>query len=604
MKRAKKKERGIGYMNSVKKSLMTLCISMVLIVSVVIGGVAILGISNTTMLALTNYKNAMNSGYNEEIKTQVQSVITILQTEYDKYVSGVLTEEEAKKEACDIIRNIRYADDASGYFWIDATDYTLVMHPILAEQEGNNRKNLADQNGVMIVQEILKVANSSARGGYNEFYFTKSDGITVAPKIAYSQLFEPWGWVVSTGNYVDDMQEEMKEVKEEIGNKYVELCVEIIVIAIVMTVLSSLLSWRYGRKVCRSLGKITSLASRISEGDLTTPIDVRDKSELGRTAIALNTAQQHIVTLITGISQTSKELEYAVESFTQNFNTMEKSIANVSVAVNEIAENTVTQASSTSEASSSIGEIADGIEETSREVISLDGNSKAMKEYSDKSMEALKKLIEVNTKTKADIDAMYAQTEDTNASVQKISQAATFISDIASQTNLLSLNASIEAARAGEAGRGFAVVAEEIGKLATQSSDSATDITQLIKELTDNSEKSVKIMENMNQAAQLQVETLESTSEMFEALNKALISCVSSVGLITERIEYINMQRERMTTNIDVLNESATDNASSTEETSAMAMELDNAVRDSGKIVQEVRLHTNTLVENASQFKL
>ena len=91
---------------------------------------------------------------------------------------------------------------------------------------------------------------------------------------------------------------------------------------------------------------------------------------------------------------------------------------------------------------------------------------------------------------------------------------------------------------------------------------------------------------------------------MFEALNKALISCVSSIGLITEKIEYINMQRERMTTNIDVLNDLATDNASSTEETSAMAMELDSAVRDSSKIVQEVRLHTNALVENASQFKL
>ena len=178
-------------MKSVKTSLMTLCISLVLVVSIVIGAVAIISIESTTTLAMTNYSNAMNEGYNSEIKSQVQSVITVLQTEYDKYKAGELTLAEAKAEACEIVRNMRYGDDASGYFWIDDLNYILVMHPVLPEQEGNNRKDLEDQNGVMIVQEILKVANSAEGGGYNEFYFTKSDGVTVAPKVAYSQIFEP-----------------------------------------------------------------------------------------------------------------------------------------------------------------------------------------------------------------------------------------------------------------------------------------------------------------------------------------------------------------------------------------------------------------------------
>lgn len=169
-------------LGSVKTSLMTLCISLVLAVSIVIGAVAIISIKTTTTLAMTNYSSAMNEGYNSEIKSQVQSVITVLQTEYDKYKAGELTLAEAKAGACKIVRNMRYGDDASGYFWIDDTNYILVMHPVLPEQEGNNRKNLEDQNGVMIVQEILKVANTAEGGGYNEFYFTKSDGVTVAPK--------------------------------------------------------------------------------------------------------------------------------------------------------------------------------------------------------------------------------------------------------------------------------------------------------------------------------------------------------------------------------------------------------------------------------------
>ena len=206
--------------------------------------------------------------------------------------------------------------------------------------------------------------------------------------------------------------------------------------------------------------------------------------------------------------------------------------------------------------------------------------------------------------TKSDIDSMYTQTENTNDSVQKISQAATLISDIASQTNLLSLNASIEAARAGEAGRGFAVVAEEIGTLATQSSDTATGINDLIKELTENSEKSMAIMQKMNEAAELQVSTLESTKEMFQALKEALNSCVVSVDMITQKIENINTQRKRVTDNIEILNQLATDNAASTEETSAMATELDGAVKNSSEIVEEVMSHTDTLVDNAKQFKL
>lgn len=591
-------------MSSMKKSLMTLCVTMVLVVSIVIGVIAIISIRTTSDLAVTDYENAMNDGYNDEIRYEVQSTIAILQAEYDKVQAGDLTEKEAKEEAKEIIRCMRYGDDESGYFWIDDTDYNLVMHPILPDQEGNNRKELKDEDGVMIIQEIMKVANTAEGGGYTEFQFTKSDGVTVAPKVTYSQIFKPWGWVVSTGNYVDDMQAEIVETRNAINQKFISLCVVVAVAMVIIVVVVSFIARFYADKICVSLVGIQNMATRMSDGDLTTAIELKERNEIGKTANALNKAQGHMVSLIAGITETSKDLGEAVANFTKNFATMEESITNVSAAVNELAENTTAQAQSTNEASASVEEIAGGIEDTTKEVVSLDENAKVMQEYSDKSMEALRELIDVNTKTKADIDSMYTQTTNTNDSVQKISQAATLIGEIASQTNLLSLNASIEAARAGEAGKGFAVVAEEIGTLATQSSNTATGINDLIAELTENSEKSMAIMQKMNEAAQLQVSTLESTREMFHGLKEALNSCVVSIDLITQRIENINTQRQRVTDSIEVLNQLATDNAASTEETSAMAMELDGAVKNSSEIVKEVMSHTDMLVENAKHFKL
>ena len=591
-------------MSSMKKSLMTLCVTMVLVVSIVIGVIAIISIRTTSDLAVTDYENAMNDGYNDEIRYEVQSTIAILQAEYDKVQTGDLTEKEAKEEAKEIIRCMRYGDDGSGYFWIDDTDYNLVMHPILPDQEGNNRKELKDEDGVMIIQEIMKVANTAEGGGYTEFQFTKSDGVTVAPKVTYSQIFKPWGWVVSTGNYVDDMQAEIVETRNAINQKFISLCVVVAVAMVIIVVVVSFIARFYANKICVSLVGIQNMATRMSDGDLTTAIELKERNEIGKTANALNKAQGHMVSLIAGITETSKDLGEAVANFTKNFATMEESITNVSAAVNELAENTTAQAQSTNEASASVEEIAGEIEDTTKEVVSLDENAKVMQEYSDKSMEALRELIDVNTKTKADIDSMYTQTTNTNDSVQKISQAATLIGEIASQTNLLSLNASIEAARAGEAGKGFAVVAEEIGTLATQSSDTATGINDLITELTENSEKSMAIMQKMNEAAQLQVSSLESTREMFHGLKEALNSCVVSIDLITQRIENINTQRQRVTDSIEVLNQLATDNAASTEETSAMAMELDGAVKNSSEIVKEVMSHTDMLVENAKHFKL
>ena len=588
---------------SVKGMLISACVLLVMVVSVILGGIAIWGIKSSTSMAIEEYKIAMNDGYNSEIKSEVQSVIHVLNTEYDRVQSGEITEEEAKENAKEIVRGMRYREDESGYFWIDDTDYVLVMHPILADQEGNNRYELEDQNGVMIIQEIMKVCQSAEKGGFNEFYFTKSDGVTVAPKMAYSQIFEPWGWVVSTGNYVDDMSLEMSQVENRIQSQFVKMCILVVVSVVIMLVVALVVSAQFGKSICKPLVKIQELATRLAHGDLTTAVDVKAQNELGVTADALNTAQAQMVGLISRIQDTSVKLADALKEFETNFGTMSESIQNVSVAMNEIANNSTEQAEATTSATEGISIIADQIDNTSGEVETLDKNTETMEVQSQKSVEALSKLIDVNNKTKDDIDLMYSQTMKNNEAVAKISESAVLITEIASQTNLLSLNASIEAARAGESGRGFAVVAEEIGHLANQSAETAEVINKIIGELTDNSQKSTDMMKRMKEVSEDQVNVLTNTNSMFGDLQQALKNCVQSLNLITNHITEMDAQKNVITENVDSLGRLATDNAASTEETSSMSTELDHLVGRSGELLSELSGDVDELRANISKFQ-
>ncbi len=585
-----------------KTTLVVVCASLGIIIGVAVSLIGILSVRNISNDAYAEYEDAMDEGYRTEIKSQVQSVLAILQAEYDKVGTGELTEEEAKSEAAEIVRAMRYRDDSSGYFWIDDKDYILVMHPILPEQEGNNRYDLEDQNGVMIIQEIMKVCQSAEKGGYNEFYFTKSDGVTVAPKVAYSGYFEPWGWAVSTGNYVDDMEAQMLYMKASISNEFRRTCLLLIVCCVVLLFVTIGVSFGVGERLVIPLRRVKDFAVSISEGNLKEDIVVKQRNEMGVAADSLNTARQKINGLIVAIADTSRNIENMTIEFEDSFHQMEKSIGEVDIAVEEIAKNITTQASSTSDATGEVGRIAEGIDKTSREVADLRSNSDSMKKLSLQCSDKLQELVQANMRTKEDVVSMQQQAEATNKAADAIKQAAGLIDAIADQTNLLALNASIEAARAGESGKGFAVVATEIGALANQSAQAVSEISSIINDLVNQSVQSLQIMEKVNGTVENQVDVLNDTESIFKDLYTNLDQCMASIVNIEFMTQEIETQRQGITAVLDTLNSLAQDNAASSEETSAMTEELGQIVARSKKMVDGLKDDVDNLVGGVEHF--
>lgn len=591
------------------KSLTALLILIIcILVSIPTIGLAFLGIhylkqSMTESAEL--YEESMLDGYSMEIKSQVQGALAVVQSYYDRSQKGELTEEEAQKMAADAVRAMRYRDDASGYIWIDGEDYILVMHPILTEQEGNNRYDLTDQNGVKVTQNIVSSAKKG--GGYNEFYFTKSDGKTVAPKIAYSEMFKPWGWAVATGNYVDDMDAKIDAQKESIQKEFSDMLMLYSIAAVVMLIAALIISALSGLRITKGIKQVEGNLEQAAIGDLSftvKPSLLKRADEIGQMARSLENVRQSLANMLSSVVHTGETLNQSSEKFSEKFAHISSSIRDTNQAIEDLAQGATNQANETETVNNKIVELGGVIEIEEDGVHKLEEAVSAMAEYSVGASKSIKELDQITRTTIETIDVVSEQTNKNNDSAADINRTIEIIKGLAAQTNLLSLNASIEAARAGEAGRGFAVVAEEIRNLSEESASSAQEIEAIVKELVGNVEVSVNKMQEVTNNVQKQQNCLNETREAFENLNKEVSQVEDVTNQIGKQTKILNSLKKIVTDSINSLASVVEQNAASTEETSAsmvlLSQTIDECTEDTQGLVDLSRRQS----EQAGRFQL
>ena len=248
--------------------------------------------------------------------------------------------------------------------------------------------------------------------------------------------------------------------------------------------------------------------------------------------------------------------------------------------------------------------MGENITETSAEVELLDDNAASMQQSSEKAAETLNNLRNINIEVERIIGEVQEQTNRTNDSVQKIHEATAFITSIAEETNLLSLNASIEAARAGESGRGFGVVADQIKKLSEQSNESSKEIEETAKTRSEDSAKAVEIMQQMQEIIMNQSASMQDTQKVVEEVIAQIGSSMQSIRQIKESTGHLENSRNEVLQAVSELSEIVQGNVDSTKKTYDETEEVVDTFKQVYFSAEQLREIADELVSSIDYFKM
>ena len=471
----------------------------------------------------------------------------------------------------------------SSYFYIVDSTGTMLYHPT-ADKIGKSVDNSQIKEVVAEIQ-----AGQSPKSDFTTYDF---NGTT---KMSFY-------YVSKSGDFVLVCSADQSDVTVVVSKMILLITVIAFIIGFIIAIIFAFIL----NFLIKPIFDATHVINRMSKLDFR--IHGRDQAlasrndEFGVQGRAIIRLEQTLGGTINNIRSQSSTLLNSSTNILKNATNMSDTSAQVDTAVEEIANGATSQAQETANASDSVMQIGTMIQETSAEVNKLKDTAANMRAAHDDAVKTLEELGEVNNETKATIQTIAEQTKATNESTQKIREVTGLISDIAEETNLLSLNASIEAARAGEAGRGFAVVASQIQKLADQSDESAKQIENIIDILIQESEKSVATMEEVKDIIERQSSDVDKTSTAFQAVSDGIESSENGINSIAERMNSMEKARANVVSTVESLSAIAEENAASTEESSASVSTISNIAGDMKNNSDELKNIANALEQNMQQF--
>lgn len=553
-------------------------------------------------------EDIIRQDYDKSIRQQVQNVISMLENIQALIEKGEYTKEEGKELARKLIRDLRYGDDKSGYFWVD--DYEGNNVVLLGnETEGTNRINAKDVNGTYYVKLFLENGRKE-NGGYFDYWFPRA-GKTEAeaePKRGYTLEFEPFQWVVGTGNYVTFIDEEVAAIRKEIADDINEEIKVLITIDIIVAMIVVGFCIYLSADLRKSFKDTLAYISYIASGDFTHSLPRRmedRKDDFGILADNLEMMKESVATLTRQIAEESRNLTQIVVNVESNIKALGGEIENVSATTEELAASMEETASVAATVADMSGEIEGAAKNVATR--SQDGAKQAAdiharaSEARDTAVEQRNNMIRVHK----EMNESLTKALEESKVVQQIGVLSDAVMEITSQTNLLALNASIEAARAGEAGRGFAVVATEIGNLANQSRETVTQIMAITEKVMSAVET---LATNSRTLLEYVGEDVLHSYDLFEGVAGDYNSDATQIDLLISDFsaasEELLASAESVLTSMDGINSAAEAGAQGTGSIATDAVSIMNNFKDVAKQVENCSRIATKLNENVSKFKV
>lgn len=525
------------------------------------------------------------------LKQHVQMTLELIDVYNSMVQEGSLSLEEAQeqvriravgpKNQDGQTREIVNAIGDYGYvFAIDAAGVD-VMHPT---REGVNTWEAQDHNGVMYVQEIIRVGTSLGGFSYYENQLTGTEEI--AAKVTYSQLDPHWGWVVAAGSYMLDFNA---------GSQFIRQ-VAIYMLAI-FAVSGSVAAALYARHISRPLQQLTRQVEQMASGSLLLPdLRVRNRDEVGRLALHFNIMKNQLNRLIGNVSESADLVAATGEELLAGSEEISRVTGQIAISVQEVAAGAHTQADIINEIHSLASTASAGANAIAQGSKAAADVSVAAARTAEDGTRAVNETVEHMRFIEEKLGGLEQAVQQLEQKSAAIGDIITLISHISAQTHILALNAGIEAARAGEHGKGFAVVATEVKKLAEQTRGASDEVSTLIYEVQ-------REVAGAAVATREEAEAVAAGLQLVASAEGAFTEILQSVAEASGRCQKVAEASHEVTVRIQGLVAAAEQISAISTETASQSQNVASATEEQNASMQEVAMAAQELSRMADEMQ-